>query len=138
MLIMEAILHGLFLTPGNLYCCNREQTWIPVGPIPIAGSAPLFSSISKRMLLITWNTHNSPFSRLCLPGLTFKAITLFIHIEIKSCRTENNNFLVGSLQECPHQTFVDSCKNKGLSHPLQAGSSQHQEVCNHQPQHLPF
>ena len=38
----------------------------------------------------TWNVHDSPFSRLCLPGLTFKGIRLFIRVEIKSCRTENN------------------------------------------------
>ena len=39
------------------------------------------------MLLIAWNIHNNLFSRFCLPGLTLKAITLFIHIEIKSCKT---------------------------------------------------
>ena len=39
------------------------------------------------MLPIAWNRHNSPFSRLCLPGLTINGI-------IKSYRKENNNSLV--------------------------------------------
>ena len=67
-------------------------------------------------LPIAWNVHNSHFSRVCLLG--FKGITLFIHMEIKSCRPENNICLVGGLQEHCEQTYVDSCKNRGLSHPL--------------------
>ena len=63
--------------------------------------------------------HKSPFSRLCLPGLTFKAISLFVHIEIKICRTENNICLLEGLQEHCEQTYVFSCKIKGLSHPFQ-------------------
>ena len=32
-----------------------------------------------------------------LKVLTFKGVTLSIHIEVKSCRTENNNCLVAGL-----------------------------------------
>ena len=46
------------------------------------------------MLPIAWNIHNSPFSRLGLPGLTFKGTTLFIHIDVKSRGTENSTFLL--------------------------------------------
>ena len=59
------------------------------------------------------------FSSLWLPGLTFKAITLFIHTEIKSCRTENSICLIEGLQEFHDLTYLDTCKNKGLSHFLQ-------------------
>ena len=38
-----------------------------------------------------------------------------IHIETKSCRTENNICLVGALQEQHDLTYVDKCKNKGLN-----------------------
>ena len=38
-----------------------------------------------------------------------------IHIETKSCRTENNICLVGGLQEQHDLTYVDKCKNKGLN-----------------------
>ena len=36
-----------------------------------------------------------------------------IHIETKSCRTENNIGLVGGLQEQHDLTYVHQCKNKG-------------------------
>ena len=39
--------------------------------------------LCKRILSIAWNRHSSPFSRLYLPGWTFKGVTLFIHMEIK-------------------------------------------------------
>ena len=71
------------------------------------------------MLPRAWNIHNSPFWRLCFPGLTFKSITLFLHTEIKSCRTESDICLVGGLQEYHDQTYGDNHENKGLSHPLQ-------------------
>ena len=71
------------------------------------------------MLPRAWNIHNSPFWRLYFPGLTFKSITLFLHAEIKSCRTESDICLVGGLQEYHNQTYGDNHMNKGLSHPLQ-------------------
>ena len=46
-----------------------------------------------------------------LKTLTFKCKHFSIHIVIKSCRTENNNYLVGGLQEHCDQTYMDSCKN---------------------------
>ena len=36
-----------------------------------------------------------------------------IHIETKSCRTENNICLVGGLQEQHDLTYMDKCQNKG-------------------------
>ena len=47
-----------------------------------------------------------------LKALTFKAMTLSIHRERKSCRTENNICLDGSFQEHHDLTYEESCKNK--------------------------
>ena len=86
------------------------------------------------MLPRAWNVLYSAFSRLCLPGLTFKGIRLFIYIEINSCRTKNNICLVGGLQEHGDQTFVDSYKNKGFSHPLQGlACTKKSATTNHTP-----
>lgn len=40
-------------------------------------------NLCKGMLPVAWNIHYSSFSSLCLPGLTFKGLTLSIHIEFK-------------------------------------------------------
>ena len=42
---------------------------------------------------------------LCLPGLTFKGVTLSIYVEVKSLRTENNNYLAGGLKEPVNKGF---------------------------------
>ena len=78
------------------------------------------------MLPVAWSIYDSPFSWLCLSGLTYKHITLFHLSRDKkiSCRTENNNCHVGGLQEYCDQTYMNSCKNKGFLH---------QEICNKQP-----
>ena len=70
-------------------------------------------------LPIAWNTQDSPFSRI---WLLRNHIDFFsTHIEIKSCRTEDNICLAGGLQEQQVLTYVNSSKNKEF---------QHQEVCN--------
>ena len=78
------------------------------------------------MLPVAWSIYDSPFSWLCLSGLTYKHITPFHLSRDKkiSCRTENNNCHVGGLQEYCDQTYMNSCKNKGFLH---------QEICNKQP-----
>ena len=53
---------------------RKEQTWLYFVSIPL----PLISVLC--CLCLVWNTWFCPFSRLCLPGLTFKGIKLFIHI----------------------------------------------------------
>ena len=58
-----------------------------------------------------------------LKPLTVKTIPLFHSYRIKRCRTENNNCLVGGLQEGYDLTYVDSCKKKGFLH---------QEISNNQ------
>ena len=87
-------------------------------PVLVMLALPL--CINKRKLPTARNTHDSPFTRLCLPSLTFQGI-------IKKCRTENNNCPVGGLQ-CD-QIHLDICKNKGFGH---------QEIFNEQPHSLPF
>ena len=58
------------------------------------------------------NTLSGPFSWLCLLGVTFKGVTLFLYIEIKSCIMESNICLVGGLQEHCNQTYVFNCQNR--------------------------
>lgn len=77
-----------------------------------------------------------PFSRLCLPGLIFQGITLFIPIKIIICRVDNNIYLVGGLQEHHYQTQQDNYKNKRLSDSLQSLVST--RVGSKQPYHFSF
>ena len=105
-------------------CSREEQACLHIGSIlnfpslllwlSHAGFAPSVSSISA------WNIHKNPISTLCLPGLTFKGITFYIHIE-KSC---NNNCqcwrfkrplrpdLHGQLQEQRIITFLQGLASK--------------------------
>lgn len=69
------------------------------------------------ILLTDWNIHNTSFPRLCLPGLTSKAMDILM--EVKCCRAENSIYLIECLQEQCDQTYIDSCKNTELSHLLQ-------------------
>lgn len=55
--------------------------------------------LCKEILSLAWNTHSSPFSRLCLPGLTFRGKTTFHSYRDKSCRTENSSCLIEGLQD---------------------------------------
>ena len=87
--------------------CNTEQIWLPAWSLWIL-------PLCKTMLPLAWNMQGSTFSRLCLPGLLFQGLTVFIYIKIKSCTTEDHTGPVGGWQ----QTYRDSCKSKGLSHPL--------------------
>ena len=101
--------------------CNKgEQTWLHIGSTILALNFVLLYPclimltlhLCNGTLSIAWNVHNSHFSRFSLPCLTFKHITVFIHIEIKSCRMENYVCLVGGLQECFDQTYMDNWKTK--------------------------
>ena len=84
--------------------CNQEQTWLYITSIPLALTfvlcclclVKLALHLCKRMLPIAWLISNSCFSRLFLPGLTFKGIILLIHVEIKSCKTP---WLMATLSE---------------------------------------
>lgn len=79
--------------------CNREeQTWVYIESIPLTLTfvlcclclLTLAQSLCKRMLPMDWIINDSPFSRDCLPGLTFKGI-------MNSLRKQNNNCLAGVL-----------------------------------------
>ena len=105
----------LLAPPGkpNVTEKKPDSTWVQflllylctLLPVLVMLALPL--CINKRKLPTARNTHDSPFTRLCLPSLTFQGI-------IKNCRTENNNCPVGGLQ-CD-QTHLDICKNKGFRH----------------------
>ena len=95
-----------------------EQTWLPAGSLWIL-------PLCKTMLPLAWNMQGSTFSRLCLPGLFFQGLTVFIYIKINSCTTEDHTGPVGGRQ----QTYKGSCKGKGWSHsPSRSGP--HQDSCN--------
>ena len=47
----------------------------------------------------------------------------FLWNDEKNCRTDNNICLVEGLGEHGDQTYMDNCKNKGLSHLLQVLAS---------------
>ena len=79
-----------------------------------AGSAAL----SKRMLPVAWNVHDSLVLKALPSRLDLKTSNTFYSYRDKSCRTENNICLVQGLQEYCDQTYLDSCKNKVLLHPL--------------------
>ena len=75
-----------------------------------AGSAPL----SIRILPITWNIHNRPFSRLCLQGLTFKGMKemSFIEREIKRQRMENKFVLLEFYRNVMTRTMLTATRVK--------------------------
>ena len=84
---------------------------------------------------VDWNIHNSPFSRFCLPGLTFKAVALFIHIEIKSWRRENNICLAEVYRNIlTRLTWTAEREQDYTSHLV---SGQCQEVCNSEAEPSP-
>lgn len=84
------------------------------------------------MLPVDWNIHNSPFSSFCLPGLTFKAVTLFIHIEINSCRRENNIYLAKVYRNILTRLTWTAKREKDYTSYVE--SDQRQEVCNNEPE----
>lgn len=109
--------------------CNREkETWPHIVystfMLCLLCLVMLDLHLCKRILPIAWNRHSSPFSRLYLPGWTFKGVTLFIHMEITGCGTESNIILLEVYRNIVTRLNMDSCKNK--------------EGCNNQSYLFPF
>ena len=107
--------------------CNKgEQTWLHVGSIILALNFVFLYPCLVMLTLhlyngafpIAWNVQNSHFSRLSLPYLTFTRITVYMHMEIKSCRIENNVCSVGRFTGISWPDLHKQLKNKGLSHHL--------------------
>ena len=98
-------------TRETLMCNTQEQTWLHIGSISLELTfVPCCLGLLRRALhfclpsqqknvaySLKYVVHKSPFSRFCLPGWTFKAISLFVRIDIKMCRTENNICLLEGL-----------------------------------------
>ena len=68
-----------------------------------AGSAPFV----KKMLPVVWNIQGSTFSRLQPLEVKY----FLIQIEIRSCRTKNNIYLL-EVYRNKDQSSMDNCKNK--------------------------
>ena len=57
---------------SSVFCCLCSALLVLVGD--------LCCYLWSRMMSVAWNIHSTPFSRLCLPGLIFKAVALVHHL----------------------------------------------------------
>lgn len=118
------------LTPYYFYSFSFKLCALCLCLVMLA--SPVFPQLVKNHCICPEIYLTSPFSQLCLLGLTFKATIHFIHIEIKSCSTKITLILLKVCKTIVIRSIWTADRTKDYpTLPRGSGSTKNSETTSH-------